>query len=44
VVEIGNNRRVLERAYPALPFTWLETGAGGDHVFVLTRAELPAAP
>jgi ribosomal protein L3 glutamine methyltransferase len=21
VVEIGNNRRVLERAYPALPFT-----------------------
>ena len=44
VVEIGNNRRVMERAYPMLPLTWLETSAGGDHVFLLTRAHLPAAP
>ena len=44
VVEIGNNRRVLERAYPALPFTWLETSASGDYVFLLTRAQLPPAP
>ena len=43
VVEIGNGRRALERAYPMLPFTWLETGAGGDCVFLLTRAQLPAA-
>ena len=43
VVEIGNNRKALERAYSALPFTWLETGAGGDTVFLLTRAQLPAA-
>ena len=43
VVEIGNNRKALERAYPALPFTWLETSAGGDHVFLLTRGQLPAA-
>jgi ribosomal protein L3 glutamine methyltransferase len=43
VVEIGNNRTVLERAYPELRFTWLETGAGGDTVFLLTRAQLPAA-
>lgn len=43
VVEIGNNRKALERAYPMLPFTWLETGAGGDTVFLLTRAQLPAA-
>ena len=41
VVEIGNNRRVLERAYPMLPFTWPETGAGGDYVFLLTRGQLP---
>jgi len=44
VVEIGSNRRVLERAYPALPFTWLETSAGDDYVFLLTRDQLPTAP
>lgn len=44
VVEIGNNRRVLERAYPALPFIWLETSAGGDQVFLLTRSQLPEVP
>jgi ribosomal protein L3 glutamine methyltransferase len=43
VVEIGRGRRALERAYPMLPFTWLETGASGDTVFLLTRAQLPAA-
>lgn len=43
VVEIGNNRKALERAYPTLPFTWLETSAGGDHVFLITRTQLPAA-
>ena len=41
VVEIGNGRRALERAYPGLPFTWLETGAGNDNVFLLTREQLP---
>jgi ribosomal protein L3 glutamine methyltransferase len=44
VVEIGNNRRVMERAYPMLPLTWIETSAGSDNVFVLTRAQLPGAP
>ena len=28
VVEIGHNRAELEAAYPALPFTWLDTAAG----------------
>lgn len=41
VVEIGHNRAVLERAYPGLAFTWLQTGAGGDYVFLLGRDELP---
>lgn len=43
VVEIGNNRNVLERAYPMLAFTWLETSADGDSVFLLGREALPVA-
>ncbi len=41
VVEVGHNRAVLERAYPKLPFTWLETSAGGEFVFLLQREQLP---
>jgi ribosomal protein L3 glutamine methyltransferase len=41
VVEIGHNRAALEQAYPRLPFTWLETSAGEDYVFLLHREDLP---
>jgi ribosomal protein L3 glutamine methyltransferase len=41
IVEIGHNRAVLEKAYPRLPFTWLETSAGDDYVFMLRREDLP---
>jgi ribosomal protein L3 glutamine methyltransferase len=41
VVEIGHNREALERAYPRVPFTWLETSAGEDYAFLLRREELP---
>ena len=40
VVEIGHNRDALEEAFPDLPFTWLETSAGDEHVFLLTREQL----
>lgn len=40
LVEIGHNRDVLERAYPNLPFTWLETSGGDGFVFLLTREQL----
>lgn len=40
VVEIGHNRDVLEAAYPELPFTWLETSAGDEFVFMIRREEL----
>lgn len=43
VCEIGHNRAALERAYPRLPFTWLETSAGPDFVFLLERDQLPRA-
>lgn len=42
LVEIGHNREALERAYPQLPFTWLETSAGDEFVFLLRRDQLPA--
>ncbi len=41
VVEIGHNRDVLEAAYPALPFTWLETESGDQFVFMLRQEDLP---
>lgn len=41
VVEIGHNRDELEAAYPETPFTWLETAAGNQYVFLLRREELP---
>ncbi|GJL72899.1 MAG: 50S ribosomal protein L3 glutamine methyltransferase [Nitrosomonas sp.] len=41
VVEIGHNRKLLEQAFPRTPFTWLETSAGDEHVFLLKRNQLP---
>lgn len=40
VVEIGHNRAALEAAFPHLPFTWLETAAGNDFIFMLSREQL----
>ncbi len=41
VVEIGHNRDELEAAYPTLPFTWLDTEAGDEYVFMLHASDLP---
>lgn len=41
VVEIGHNRDTVEAAFPDLPFTWLETRAGNEYVFLLPEDELP---
>ena len=41
VVEIGHNRNALEAAYPALPFTWLDTESGDQFVFMVRREDLP---
>jgi ribosomal protein L3 glutamine methyltransferase len=40
VVEIGHNRRALERAYPKLPFAWPPFAGGTGFVFVLRREGL----
>lgn len=41
IVEIGHNRDCLEQAYPQTPFTWIETSAGDEYVFLLQRNQLP---
>ncbi|MDR2365397.1 MAG: 50S ribosomal protein L3 N(5)-glutamine methyltransferase [Zoogloeaceae bacterium] len=41
IVEIGHNRKALEAAFPRLPFTWLETRAGDEYVFLLRKADFP---
>ena len=40
VVEVGHNRRGVERAFPRLAFVWPETSAGNDCVFLLSREDL----
>jgi ribosomal protein L3 glutamine methyltransferase len=40
VVEVGHNRRRVERAFPRFPFLWAETSAGDDCVFLLSREDL----
>jgi ribosomal protein L3 glutamine methyltransferase len=40
-VEIGHNRKALEKAYPGAPFEWPRTSAGRGFVFTLAREELP---
>ena len=42
IVEIGHNREALERAFPDTPFTWLDTSAGDEFVFLLKRDQLPS--
>ena len=44
MVEIGHNRKALERACPKLPFEWPKASAGAGYVFTLAREDLDSAP
>jgi ribosomal protein L3 glutamine methyltransferase len=41
VGEIGEGRRIVERAFPDTTLTWLTTAAGTGLVFLATAADLP---
>jgi ribosomal protein L3 glutamine methyltransferase len=43
-VEVGDSDERLSRAFPRLPFTWLEFEHGGGGVFMLRSHELQASP
>ena len=40
VVEVGHNRKTLERAFPKTEFTWPHTSAGNKYVFLLKQHQL----
>jgi ribosomal protein L3 glutamine methyltransferase len=42
VIEVGEGRRAVEREFPRLAPTWLETSAGSGLVFAATARELSA--
>jgi ribosomal protein L3 glutamine methyltransferase len=40
IVEVGNSSVALEKAFPQVPFTWLEFSEGDGGVFVIKRTQL----
>jgi ribosomal protein L3 glutamine methyltransferase len=42
IVEVGNTAGAVRRAFPRLPFLWLQFARGGGGVFLLTRTQLMA--
>lgn len=43
IIEIGHNRKAFERAFPRLPFVWLDTQDSEAMVALVEARDLPAA-
>lgn len=40
-VEVGHNRDIVERAFPHLPLTWIDSASAEAKIFLLQREQLP---
>ncbi len=40
-VEVGHNSDIVERAFPNLPFTWIDSESAEGKIFILQREQLP---
>ena len=43
IIEIGHNRKPLERAFPQTPFLWLDTQGSEGMVALVEARDLPPA-
>lgn len=43
-VEVGHNRDIVDRAFPHLPLTWIDTASAEGKIFMLQREQLPQLP
>jgi ribosomal protein L3 glutamine methyltransferase len=43
IAEVGGSAPALERAFPDVPFVWVELERGGDGIFMLSRDDLVSA-
>lgn len=43
-VEVGHNRDIVDAAFPDIDLTWIDTPSSEGKIFLVSAADLPAAP